>query len=46
MNLWQEFLNDPVIFISFTGLAIVVGLCIFYAVYFMYKVGHEQPDSK
>ncbi|WP_231732125.1 DUF3149 domain-containing protein [Rheinheimera sp. EpRS3] len=46
MNLWQEFLNDPVIFISFTGLAIVIGLCIFYAVYFMYKVGHEQPDGK
>ena len=46
MNLWQEFINDPVIFISFTGLAIVIGLCIFYAVYFVYKVEHEQPDGK
>ncbi|GAB2926854.1 DUF3149 domain-containing protein [Rheinheimera gaetbuli] len=46
MNLWQEFINDPVIFISFTGLAIVIGLCIFYAVYFIYKVEHEQPDGK
>ena len=36
MNLWQEFLNDPVIFISFTGLAIVIGLCLFYAVYFFF----------
>jgi ABC-type antimicrobial peptide transport system permease subunit len=42
MNLWQEFTNDPVIFISFTGLAIVIGLCLFYATYFMYKIGHDQ----
>ena len=41
MNLWQEFTNDPVIFISFTGLAIVIGLCLFYAAYFMYKIGHD-----
>lgn len=41
MNLWQEFTNDPVIFISFTGLAIVIGLCLFYASYFMYKIGHD-----
>ncbi|MBZ9612997.1 DUF3149 domain-containing protein [Rheinheimera maricola] len=46
MNLWQEFINDPVIFISFTGLAIVIGLCIFYAVYFIYKVEHEQPENR
>ena len=46
MNLWQAFLKDPVIFFSFTGLAIVIGLCIFYAVYFIYKVECEQPDGK
>jgi preprotein translocase subunit SecY len=46
MNLWHEFLNDPVIFISFTGLAIVIGLCIFYAVYFIYKVGNAEEQSK
>ena len=46
MNLWQEFTRDPVIFISFTGLAIVIGLCAFYSIYFFYKVGHEQPDEK
>ncbi|HEX5793386.1 MAG TPA: DUF3149 domain-containing protein [Rheinheimera sp.] len=46
MNLWQEFLNDPVIFISFTGLAIVIGLCIFYAIYFMYKVEHDTSEPK
>lgn len=46
MNLWHAFTNDPVIFISFTGLAIVIGLCIFYAIYFMYKVNNEQPNTK
>lgn len=46
MNLWHEFLNDPVIFISFTGLAIVIGLCIFYAVYFMYKVSNTEEQTK
>ncbi|HAW94058.1 MULTISPECIES: DUF3149 domain-containing protein [unclassified Arsukibacterium] len=46
MNLWHEFLNDPVIFISFTGLAIVIGLCLFYAFYFIYKIDHDTPESK
>lgn len=45
MNLWHEFLNDPVIFISFSGLAIVIGLCIFYAVYFIYKVGNAEDET-
>ncbi len=45
MNLWHEFMNDPVIFISFTGLAIVLGLCTFYAVYFIYKISHAGPDD-
>lgn len=44
MNLWHEFLNDPVIFISFSGLAIVIGLCIFYAVYFIYKIGSADDE--
>lgn len=38
MSLWQSFFNDPVIFISFVGLAIVVGLCIFYAIFFYKKM--------
>ncbi|MDX1391415.1 MAG: DUF3149 domain-containing protein [Rheinheimera sp.] len=46
MNLWHEFTRDPVIFISFTGLAIVIGLCAFYAGYFMYKVNHAESDEK
>lgn len=46
MNLWQEFTRDPVIFISFTGLAIVIGLCAFYAIYFIYKVSHAEAEQK
>ncbi|WP_404399483.1 DUF3149 domain-containing protein [Idiomarina seosinensis] len=38
MSLWQEFFNDPVIFISFVGLAIVIGLCVFYAIFFYRKM--------
>jgi uncharacterized membrane protein len=45
MNMWQQFLNDPVIFMSFTGLAIVLGLCAFYATYFMYKISHAGPND-
>lgn len=45
MNLWHEFTNDPVIFISFTGLAIVLALCVFYAVYFVYKTSHAGPND-
>jgi len=37
MNLWQQFFNDPVIFFSFTGLAVLLGIGIFYAIYFIYK---------
>ena len=29
MNIWQEFLKDPVIFFSFTGLALVIGYNLF-----------------
>ncbi|MBU2113035.1 MAG: DUF3149 domain-containing protein [Gammaproteobacteria bacterium] len=46
MSIWQRFIQEPVIFISFTGLAIVIGLCAFYAVYFIYKVEHDKPDTK
>lgn len=38
VNLWREFFTDPVIFFSFTGLAVVLAICIFYAIYFVVKV--------
>ncbi|WP_337841675.1 DUF3149 domain-containing protein [Rheinheimera sp.] len=42
MSVWQQFLQDPVIFISFSGLALVIGLCLFYAAYFLYKTSHNE----
>ncbi|EGN74648.1 hypothetical protein A28LD_1662 [Idiomarina sp. A28L] len=41
MNLLQEFFRDPVIFFSFTGLATVLAICIFYAIYFIYKINKD-----
>lgn len=47
MSLWQNFFRDPVIFFSFTGLAIVIGMCVFYAIYFYIKMvrAEEQQNS-
>ncbi|RUO73248.1 DUF3149 domain-containing protein [Idiomarina ramblicola] len=44
MSLWQEFLNDPVIFFSFSGLAIVLGLCAFYAIFFYIKMIKSEKN--
>lgn len=42
MSIWREFFSDPVIFLSFTGLVVVVSICIFYAVYFVIKVHNAE----
>lgn len=42
MNLWHEFLNDPVVFISFSGLGLVVLLCTYYVWLFMKKVHNNE----
>jgi len=42
MSIWKEFFSDPVIFFSFTGLAILVAMMIFYAVYFLKKAQSEE----
>lgn len=42
MSLWREFFTDPVIFFSFTGLAVLLGLCIFYAWFFIKKAGEAE----
>lgn len=42
MQLLKEFVSDPVIFFSFTGLAVVLGICIFYVIYFITKVNSED----
>jgi hypothetical protein len=31
----KEFFTDPVLFFSFTGLAVLLGICVFYVVYFI-----------
>lgn len=46
MNLWQEFFKDPVIFFSFSGLAIVIGMCIFYAIFFYRKMVKSEEKRK
>lgn len=40
MQLMKEFVSDPVIFFSFTGL--VIGLCIFYVIYFITKANSGE----
>ena len=42
MNLFNMLLNDPVVLISFTGLAIVLGICAFYVYYFL---KHIEDDA-
>lgn len=46
MNVWQEFLNDPVIFISFVGLAIVLGLGLFYIIFFIRKINSSEQEAE
>lgn len=46
MSIWREFFTDPVIFFSFTGLAIVIGMCIFYAIFFIKKASEAQVEQK
>ncbi|MDN7124013.1 DUF3149 domain-containing protein [Pseudidiomarina terrestris] len=41
MQLLKAFFTDPVIFFPFTGLAILLGICIFYAVYFISKMSES-----
>jgi hypothetical protein len=46
MELLKEFFSDPVLFFSFTGLAVVVGICIFYVIYFIRNtMNAEAPDT-
>lgn len=37
MSMFREFFTDPVLFFSFTGLAVVLAICIFYGIYFVIK---------
>lgn len=46
MSLWKLFFNDPVVFFSFSGLAILIGLCCFYAVFFYVKMIQSEAKNK
>ncbi|WP_233520549.1 DUF3149 domain-containing protein [Flocculibacter collagenilyticus] len=41
---FRDFFSDPVLLVSFAGLALVIGLCVFYACYFAYQI-HQAPKS-
>lgn len=43
MNFFDMLLNDPVVFISFGGLSILLGICAFYVYYF---VKHIEEDKQ
>ena len=43
---FRDFFTDPVLFLSFGFLAIVIGLCLFYVYYFMKKINDaEVPEQ-
>ncbi|XQW84791.1 DUF3149 domain-containing protein [Thalassotalea piscium] len=42
MNFFNMLLNDPVVFISFIGLAVLLGICGFYVYYF---IKHIEEDK-
>lgn len=45
MDLWHLYFNDPIIFASFTGLGILLGIGAFFAVYFTYKINTATEEE-
>ncbi|MBE0366522.1 hypothetical protein J8L98_13675 [Pseudoalteromonas sp. MMG013] len=47
MNVFfRDFFTDPVLFLSFGFLGIVIGLCLFYVYYFIKKINDaEVPEQ-
>ena len=43
MNFIDMLLNDPVVIFSFSGLAVLLGICSFYVYYFL---KHIEEDTK
>jgi len=41
MNFVDMLLNDPVVIISFIGLATVLGICSFYVYYFLKQINDD-----
>jgi hypothetical protein len=43
---FRDFFSDPVLFLSFGFLGVVIGLCLFYVYYFIKKVSEaEIPEQ-
>jgi len=42
MNFFNMLLNDPVVYISLIGLAIVLGICGYYVYYFMKHISEDK----
>lgn len=45
MNFFEMLLNDPIVLISFTGLAVVIGICSFYVYYFMKNIEADEKAN-
>ncbi|BBN80142.1 hypothetical protein PA25_01270 [Pseudoalteromonas sp. A25] len=46
MNVFfRDFFSDPVLFLSFGILGVVIGLCIFYVYYFIKKVQEAEVPN-
>jgi hypothetical protein len=45
MELLQAFFSDPVLFFSFTGLAVLLGICVFYVIYFIRNTVNADPSN-
>lgn len=41
MNFFDMLLNDPVVIMSFLGLATVLGICSFYVYYFLKHISED-----
>ncbi|WP_394228813.1 DUF3149 domain-containing protein [Pseudoalteromonas spongiae] len=44
-NLFRDFFQDPVIFLSFGILGVVIVLCLFYVGFFINKIKNDQPSE-
>lgn len=42
MNFFDMLLNDPVVIMSFLGLATVIGICSFYVYYFLKHISEDS----
>ncbi|SET23526.1 hypothetical protein [Thalassotalea agarivorans] len=45
MDIFTMFFNDPVVFISFTGLAVVLAICAYYVWFFLSHIEHDSKGS-